>query len=230
MAGRTNIRKHGRIKKCRSEDKKDGRKHPVEDQNWCLWDSTGKKILYAAPTRQEAEKQERAVQYYKHKGSVTYQRQIFCRALIQAEVPGTPPPLDWKMKVALTSEELEMKLRPWLSNFIKFAHALEDVQERLLERLPRKAELLKKIRGNYTNLVKNLDLGKMGSVADAFGDVGMELVDVSTDLKEVFNQRTTYANYLRQINPAMERLEQDDPTKILFLEAVASLHAVEVMV
>jgi hypothetical protein len=390
------MRKHGRIKKCRPEDKKDGRKHPIEDQKYCLWDSKGDKILYAGPTRKAVEKQERAVQYYKHnagievveseqpvtiarishpdipevsgleihgfdakdveyeveqltdhvlysfillnrvtpserrrlekefqvdwkevplsgygeyraffghdpdivreeweqladegilylevedyhidgayrkeeeldplqkemakrlelskhtrapgmkklwdevsplskppyrkpRASVILGGKVFRRALIQAAVPGAP---NWKLRVALTEDEMESKLRPWLSKLVKFAHAIEDAQEQLLTRLPRKADLLKKLQSHYPNLVKNLDVGKLTTVADSYGDVGMELVEISNGLQEVFGQRSTYANYLRQIAPALDKLAEDDPTKALFLEAVASLHADEVV-
>lgn len=381
MAGRVNMRKHSRIMKCKPEDKKDGRKHPIEDQVWCLKGKHGDEILYAAPTRKDVEKQERAVQYYKHNaapievvdsadtvyiarashphipeinivevhgldyGEVEYEMEnstdhyvdvfllengirsgtpehrkllagikvdereiplgeyaeyrslfgddpsivqrdmkqlatdgivylhadkdyerivkllnktftknklrdtwtevdpfkvtrqkpqasvilggkVFRRALIQAEVPGIP---NWKMRVALTEEEMESKLRPWLSKLVKFAHAIEDAQEQLLTRLPRKADLIKKIKSHYASLVKSLDVNKLASAADAYGDVGMELIEISNDLQEIFGQRSTYANYLRQIAPALDKLGKDDPTKILFQEAVASLHADEVV-
>lgn len=409
MAGRTNIKKRSKIKKCKPEDKKKGRKHPIKDQKFCLWDSDGDDILYAAPSRQDAEGQERSVQYHSHNGaaamevvehdepvtiarishpdiprlsgleihgfdsreveyeveamtdhllhdfamrngiksgspelrrlerglnvdwkevplsgygeyreffghdpdvveeewkqladegilylevedyhladehlqkkrrneleekgipplvlkelmermertkfstspgmkklwdelspltpppyrkpqaSVVINGQVFRRSLIQAAVPGAPT---WKLRVALTGEEMESKLRPWLAKLVPFAHKIEDEQESLLEQLPRKSDLIKRLQSNYPSLVKGLDVNKMVSAADAYGDVGLSLVEISNDLQELFRQRSTYSNYLKQIAPAFDKVGEDDPTKMLFLEAVASLHADEVI-
>ena len=226
MAGRTNLRKHSKIKRCKPGDKKKGRKHPIKDQKFCLWDSEGNDILYAAPTRGEAEGQERAVQSHSHNGSVILNGKVFRRSLIQAAVPGAPT---WKLRVALSTEEMESKLRPWLAKLVPFAHKIEDEQENLLTQLPRKAEYIKGLQSNYSALVETLDLSKMENVADAYSDVGMSLVEISNDLQELFKQRSTYAKYLNQISPAFDKVGEDDPTKMLFLEAVASLHADEVV-
>ena len=84
--------------------------------------------------------------------------------------------------------------------------------------------MVKQLREAYPSLVKSWSANKMASVADAYGDLGMELVEIPNGLQEVFRQRSTYANYLKQIAPALDKLGEDDPTKMLFLEAVASLH------
>jgi len=56
------------LKKCRDQDKKPGRKYPVSEQEYCLWDTEEKKILMAGP-KAAVKKQEKAVQYYKRQGA-----------------------------------------------------------------------------------------------------------------------------------------------------------------
>jgi hypothetical protein len=56
------------IKKLPKEDR-DNR--PLEQQLWGLYTSDGSRLLGRHPTREDAEKQERAVQYYKHRATVS---------------------------------------------------------------------------------------------------------------------------------------------------------------
>jgi hypothetical protein len=54
----------GVIKRCRAEDRDPNRSK--RDQQWCLWDSKGKKILGRHPSRERALRQERLIQVRKH--------------------------------------------------------------------------------------------------------------------------------------------------------------------
>jgi hypothetical protein len=52
------------IKQCPKKDLTDDR--PKSDQQWCLYDSKGEKLLGRHPTKEKAENQERAIQIHKH--------------------------------------------------------------------------------------------------------------------------------------------------------------------
>lgn len=56
----------GIIQRCRARDMKKGR--PKRSQQWCLWDSKGKRILGRHPSRKRAVRQERLIQVRKHGG------------------------------------------------------------------------------------------------------------------------------------------------------------------
>ena len=225
MAGRTNYRKHSKIKKCQPEDKKDGRKHPKKDQKFCLWDSNGDEILYAAPSRQDAEGQERSVQYHSHNGSVLLNGQVFCRALVQAAVPGDPP-FDLKMKKAYTTEEVEQKLGPWLKKFFTYATAVVETQDDLLKLLAKQPSVLKQMYSRYPSLVEAFNANKLNSVSSAYGDIGMGIVEMSNSLLEVVRHRRKSKGYLKKVAPAMEKLPDGDPMKNLY-EDIAEILSIE---
>jgi len=55
------------IKKCPKKDLDPNR--PKSEQIWCLYDSKGERLLGRFPTKEKALEHERAIQYFKHKGS-----------------------------------------------------------------------------------------------------------------------------------------------------------------
>ena len=223
MAGRVNMRKHSRIKKCREEDRKDGRKHPIEDQKWCLWDSDGEKILYAGPSRKAVEKQERAVQYYKHNGSVVIGGQVFRRVLIQAADPG-PFPLDPSRRTAYSTQQMEEEVGPWLNKFMVWAMELEETQDDLLEWLVDQPMVVNQMLKRYKTLLKPWNRNKLQSFVAAYGDIGMDLIEVANDLQTIFRHKKTARSYVNEVAPFMEGLPDTDKTKALFLDVVETLH------
>jgi hypothetical protein len=58
------ILKEAKIKRC---PKKDQDERPKCDQQWCLYDSKGEKLLGRHPTKEDALAQERAIQIHKHR-------------------------------------------------------------------------------------------------------------------------------------------------------------------
>jgi len=52
------------IKKCPKKDKTPDR--PKSEQNWCLYDSKGERLLGRHPTKEKAKNQEKAIQIHKH--------------------------------------------------------------------------------------------------------------------------------------------------------------------
>ena len=61
----TESEKEAVIKKCPKKNLTDDR--PVSEQQWCLFDSKGERLLGRHPSKQKALDHERAVQYFKHK-------------------------------------------------------------------------------------------------------------------------------------------------------------------
>ena len=59
------IQKEAVIKRCPKKNLTDDR--PVSEQQWCLFDSKGERLLGRHPTKEKAKAHERAVQYFKHK-------------------------------------------------------------------------------------------------------------------------------------------------------------------
>jgi len=53
------------IKRCPKKNLTDDR--PVSEQQWCLFDSKGERLLGRHPSKEKAKAHERAVQYFKHK-------------------------------------------------------------------------------------------------------------------------------------------------------------------
>jgi hypothetical protein len=53
--------------------KKDRDNRPIEEQQWGLYTSDGSRLLGRHPSKEDAEKQERAVQYFKHRTSTNYE-------------------------------------------------------------------------------------------------------------------------------------------------------------
>ena len=51
------------IRRCPKEDKDD---RPNKQQQWCLYDSKGKKLLGRHPSKSKALNQEKAIQVHKH--------------------------------------------------------------------------------------------------------------------------------------------------------------------
>ena len=233
------------IKKCRPQDKKDGRKHPVEDQNFCLWDKEEEKILYAAPTKSDAEGQERAVHYYSN-ASVNsgapviaiVGNQVFRRATIQAVEPPTEFP-DFKLFFRTAAEEGATSSRRdvelWLSKVVVYAHKLETTEKDLLSRLVKRVKVFKNLPGNYARFTgeRDINLNKLFDLSDAYGSVGIELVERSNALQEVFAAREKWVDTLLDFyDNKIEhyKLNSDDPIRIYWQEAAAALRVDEAIV
>lgn len=60
------------IRKCLKKDLDD---RPRSEQEWCLYTKDGDRLLGRHPSKEKAESQEKAIQYYKHKAG--YSRDIF---------------------------------------------------------------------------------------------------------------------------------------------------------
>ena len=61
------IMKEAVIRRCQPKDITDDR--PKSEQQWCLYTKDKKRLLGRHPSKEKAEKQERAVQYFKHKST-----------------------------------------------------------------------------------------------------------------------------------------------------------------
>jgi len=239
------LSKHAIIKKCRPQDKKDGRKHPVEDQNFCLWDKEEEKILYAAPTKSDAEGQERAVHYYSNASInsgapviAIVGDQVFRRATIQAVEPPTEFP-DFKLFFRTAAEEGATSSRRdvelWLSKVVVYARKLETTEKDLLSRLVKRVKVFKNLPGNYARFTgeRDINLNKLFDLSDAYGSAGIELVERSNALQEVFAAREKWVDTLLDFyDNKIEyyKLNSDDPIRIYWQEAASALRVDEAIV
>ena len=66
LRGSGDLGDFGIIKKCRRKDMTGSRS--ASGQKWCLWDSKGKRVLGRHRSKSRALRQERAIQFRKHRG------------------------------------------------------------------------------------------------------------------------------------------------------------------
>lgn len=151
---------------------------------------------------------------------------------IQIPEPDTTPPKifsgDPHLRTAATRRDVEL----WLSKVAAYTRGLEDSLDQLLERLPRKAELLKTLPAQVGKMLGAGKLDGLDNVAEAYGDIGQEVTEVADDLKTIFGLREKWVAIVGSFVDKMEalNLEDTDPIKVYLMESAANLNLDETVV
>ena len=220
------MRRQAKIKKCRPQDKKDGRKFPVEQQDWCLWSKKDPTDLLMSGPKKEVQQHEKDVQYFKSVSFVV-NGQVFRRAALQLFVPSSRPSVDFRKRNAATKQEVEK----WASQVYKYMHQLEDEAENALAGIRSRGKVIGQLSGFFDRSLGSdfptaeEIMGKVEDLAEQYGSEGLRLVEYSNVLAEVVRERIKWAAVVSDFLDKLVSLgySQDEPTMNYINEAAASL-------
>jgi hypothetical protein len=218
-------RRHAVIKKCRPQDKQEGRKFPVEEQDFCLWSKKDPDDLLMAGPKKAVEQQEKNVQFFKQKAaSFIVNGQVFRRATLQLFIPPSQPNVP-HVRTAATKKEVEK----WASQVYKFAHRLEDELQGSVEEIDDAAFTIGSAASKYDSLLDRADkFAMMEVLSEAYGSEGLRLVENSNQLSELVRERFRWAEiveeYLTKLLDA--GLGEDEPSVTYLMEAAAALDVI----
>lgn len=218
-------KRQAKIKKCRPQDKKGGRKFPVEEQDWCLWSKKDPTDLLMSGPKKEVEKHEKDVQYFKSVSFVV-KGQVFRRAALQIFIPPSQPRV-FNVRTAATKQQVEK----WASQVYKYMHQLEDETEQALKGVQSRGKVLGQLSGFFDQSLESEFptaeeiMDKVTDLADQYGSEGTRLVEYSNVLVEVVRERIKWAGIVGDFldKSLSAGLTEEDPIVTYLTEAAASL-------
>lgn len=108
------------IRECAPGDKDD---RPDSEQRWCLYTADGKKLLGRHPSKESAEKQERAVQVHKHGQSPSELRNAPWDRTVQADMLNKPEAEAVKIKFKEALESAGELCKKIVLNLVEYRNS-----------------------------------------------------------------------------------------------------------
>jgi hypothetical protein len=155
----SDILKNAVIRKC---PKKDQDKRPKKDQQWCLYTKDKSRLLGRHPSIEKAKQQEKAVQYFKHKGNdMTTSK----NAIDLSKKEKTFSNYIATNSAFLSKKNLTVKdLVDFVKDCKKTCHVSDQYLEKVLERMEQINSVKGIVKYLYDAMLKGSELGVISSI------------------------------------------------------------------
>jgi hypothetical protein len=195
------MNKEAIIKHCPKKNMDD---RPADKQKWCLFDSEGEKLLGRHPSKEKAQAQERAVQFFKHRGEIMLDEILKEAKWINASWYGNTllPVLREKFKRTLPHKETivewartqDPKILEWARNTTP--QELESA-ERLLKKMAVRRMMGNELNSDY--LGGSIDVGAYNTGAERV------VITLKTSSRGISRFGTKYPQEILNVESERER-------------------------